>query len=198
MGPRSTGARRTPPPCTRPGASEVPQFGRPCPPASQRGFEISAASSAAPCTPARAPHPKPLPPPSLPPRRPRSSVNSLRLGRLTPVDDLFGLGSALLELQCGRLPWSGLMDGSACGQTAPAGGAGGGGGGGGAGGSGSEARASDDGDEFGPARLAQAAAVREREWGLAVRQARGAHGGSAEGGSGPTGSLGNRDDAMRA
>ncbi|KAI8467327.1 MAG: hypothetical protein J3K34DRAFT_481550 [Monoraphidium minutum] len=110
------------------------------------------------------------------------SVNMLRLGRASPLDDLFSLGSALLELQAGHLPWSGLMDSA---PTARVGGSGGGGGGGGdaatvcIGTSGGEGdaeggaggRAADSG-EFGRRRLAAAAAARERAWALAVRQGR--------------------------
>jgi len=87
--------------------------------------------------------------------REHSSVNMLRLGTATPVDDLIALGSALLELQLGALPWTGALDCDDGGAVA--------GGGGGA--------ATDD-NMFGPKRLAAAALVRERKWAAALRQAR--------------------------
>jgi serine/threonine protein kinase len=94
-----------------------------------------------------------------------NSLNLLRLGSASPVDDLFSLGSTLLELQMGSLPWSEDPDAASRGGTVPVEGSGSGGGGGGAGAA--------AGGPFGPRALAAAAVTREETWGLAVRMVRG-------------------------
>lgn len=42
-------------------------------------------------------------------RLPASSLSMLRRGAASPVDDLLSLGTTLLELQLGALPWEGAL-----------------------------------------------------------------------------------------
>jgi hypothetical protein len=79
-----------------------------------------------------------------------NSLNLLCLGSASPVDDLFSLGSTLLELQMGSLPWSEDPEDAANPADAAAEGA-------------------DGGGPFGPRALAAAARLRKASWGLAVR-----------------------------
>ncbi|GBF94065.1 hypothetical protein Rsub_07333 [Raphidocelis subcapitata] len=79
--------------------------------------------------------------------RDHTSPNLLLLGAAGPLDDLFSLGSTLLELQLGSLPWTGPAEAAA------------------------EA-AGKEGGEYGPRRLAAAAEAREASWQRALRRGR--------------------------